>query len=140
MRQQLAQRRLPGFATLPGVKHKGSIIAELGQRLTAGTAGHGGRFVQIRHRYGTQPDRRAILDHGTRDSALFGTTGQSVGAVFDVAARHNCAICKQQRRSNAKAAVRGIRVRGRFGGERTQSLALLACHAGLAFYTGHLRR
>ena len=86
MRKQRAE--CGGFvgSAIARIEDQHIIVAELAERLAAGSAWHGGGAIEIGDRYGAETDTGSSLRDSASDGGLFSATGEPVGAVFDVAA------------------------------------------------------
>ncbi len=115
--EESADGGLLGFAVFAGVEEEGVVVAELGEGLAAGAAGHGGCTVEVRHRYGSQPDAGAVLGDGAGDGTLLGAAGESVGGVLDVRSGYDGAGFEEKGSADAELAVGRVGVLGGGGGE-----------------------
>lgn len=124
--EKLAECSFFGRAVFAGIEDEGSVVAELGEGLAAGAAGHGGRRVEVGDGDRAQADFWAVLGDGARDGPLLGATGKAVGAVFDVAAGDDGAVFEQQGRSDAEVRVGRIGVLGGGFGKRAEPGAVFS--------------
>jgi len=108
------------LAAVAGVEDGRAVVAELGEGLAAGAAGHGGCAVEVGDGDGEQADARTVFDDGAGDGGLLGAAGEAVAAVFDVAAGDDGAICKQESGADAEPGVRRVRVLGGREGGRAE--------------------
>jgi hypothetical protein len=121
--KQIAEGGLFECAVFAGVKDEDGVVAELGEGLAAGAAGHGSGVVEISYGNGTEANGGAVLGDGAGDGALFGAGGEAVGSVFDVAAGDDATVFEQQRCAYAEAGVRRVRVGGGLVGEVAEVVA-----------------
>ncbi len=82
--EQLGEGALRG-AGVAGEEDDGLGGGELGDGLTAGSAGLAGGLIEVLDGDGADADLGPVLEDGGGDGGLFGTRGKPVGGVFDVA-------------------------------------------------------
>ena len=98
------------LAVFPGVEDEGGVVAELGEGLAAGSAGHGDGVVEVGYGYGAETDFGAVFGYGAGDGALLCAAGEAVRAVFHVAAGDDGAVFEKQSRSDTEVGVGRIGV------------------------------
>lgn len=103
-----------------GIKDPGVGRAELKEVLAAGSAGLACCGIEVGDRDSAKLDCWTELRDGCGDGGLFGTGGQAVGGVLDVAAGDDLAGGQQEGCAYAKAAVGSVGVLRDLGGSMSE--------------------
>ena len=75
---------------------------------------------------------------GLKQRDPFGTKSGGIGGVLLIAARHDCAVCQQERRTDLKMGLGSIRLRRRPAGSLCQRLLLARKFGRSAYLNGCL--
>jgi hypothetical protein len=105
--------------------------------LAAGSAGLAGGGVEVDDDDCADADCRAVLGDGGGDGGLFGTGGEAVGGVFDVAAGDDVAVFEEDCGSDAEVAVGSVGVVGGGCGSAVEVVDLVGRERGRCRVLGH---
>jgi len=111
-------------ASFGGEEHDGVGGAELVDGLATGSAGLACGFVEVGDGYGADADFWAVEADGGSDGGLFGTDGEAVGGVFDVAAGDDSTVGEQNGGADVEVAVRRVGMVGDGDGALLQVCSL----------------